>query len=205
MYYLLISKEVFMKKTILALTILITTQIYSETYNLKLNNKHTYNVTDHIPSENIVPESPDVNNDLSLSELTDSNHVLGAGWFLFNEGIQVGFTTLPQFELLKNSNHTQFTLYNDDNFYLTFNRSLLTRDGSNAHNQPYWNTSTASIINTNNLNVGNNVHYVNHPAASGLVFSNATSEPWCSPINGRFNGSCVNASLGKGDWKIYIK
>ena len=201
-----------MRKTLITMIILLSSaQLQSNTYNIKLDKKHYKNSILVEDIEVIVPDpvqllvSPDETNVLTLNSITDSNHVLGAGWYLFDEGIQTNFTTLPQFGLLKNSNHSQFALYHSDNFHLTFNRSLLTRDGSNAHGQPYWNTSTANIINTGNLNVGSKVHYVNYYTVSGLVFSNVAGDPWCSPINGRYNGGCANGNYGIGDWKIYIK
>ena len=199
-----------MKKTLLLLTILASSQIQAETYTMKLDSKHYLNsITveniDNTPAPAEPSESPDTDDVLTLNEITDSNHVLGAGWYSFNEGIQTNFSLLSNFESLKNSNHSQFTLYHSDSFYLTFNRSLLTRDGSNAQGQPYWNTSTANIINTGFYNVGSSVHYVNDPTISGIIFSNFTNTPWCSPINGRYNGSCANGSYGIGDWKIYIK
>jgi hypothetical protein len=106
---------------------------------------------------------------------------------------------------LKNSNHTQFALYNNEDLYLTFNRALTTRDGSNNHGQPYWQTSSATIQNINNITIGHYVHYVNHSSVSGLVFSNFTAEPWCSPLNGRYVGGCANGNYGVGNWNIYIK
>jgi hypothetical protein len=196
-----------MKKSILAIYILLSYSVQASNFTMKLENESYVN---RITIENKIVEetshpSPDTEDKLHLLEVTDSHHVLGAGWHLFSEGVVSDFGLFTNFEDVINSNHIEFTIYNSDNLYLTFNRSLTTRDGSNAHGKPYWLTSTATIINTSNKTIGNTVHYVNYPTVSGLVFSNVTSAPWCSPINGRYNGGCANGSVGVGDWKIFVR
>ena len=113
---------------------------------------------------------------------------------------------LSQIDLVVNSDHTSFALYNSDDLYLIFDRKLTTRDGSNAHGRQYWNVSSASIINNpNNVNLGTYVHTVIHSSASAIIFSNITSAPWCSPIHGRYNGGCGNGNYGIGAWSVYVK
>ena len=41
-------------------------------------------------------------------------------------------------------------------------------------------------------------------AMSGLIVGYGT-QPWCSPVDGRYNGVCKNGSTGKGNWLMYVK
>jgi hypothetical protein len=203
------KEKYFMKKTILMITMCasIQLQLQSESYKINVDNRHYENsVNVSVITETTEPiVSPDTDGLLNQIEVTNSSHVLGAGWFLFQEGVQNNFSQIPNFVALKNSNHTKFTLYNSDQLYLTFNRDLNTRDGSNIVGDPFWNISTATVTNINNVVLGTMVHYRNYSTISGLIFSNASAEPWCAPIHGRYNGTCFNGSNGFGDWKIYMK
>jgi hypothetical protein len=183
-----------------------SSQIPAETYKMTLGNVHYKNSIVVEIAEPLVPaESPDASNLLTEVELTEASHALGANWYLFSEGIQSNFSKLPNFELLRDSNHTQFTIYHNEDLYLTFNRSLTTRDGSNISGKPYWNTSTATVKNKNSVVIGDTVHYRNNDSISGLTFSNDIDEAWCFPIHGKYIGTCFNGTAGIGDWKIYIK
>jgi hypothetical protein len=199
-----------MKKKLLLISMfsLLSTTIQAD-YIIQIEKNH-YNKNITIleagnEEESVILPSPDTNNVLNQLEITDSSHILGAGWYLFSEGNQSNFSNLAVFSTLQNSNNIKFTIYNSDDLYLTFNRSLSTRDGSNIDGLPYWLTSSATIINNNGINIGDYVHHSDHSSTSGIIFSSSTTAPWCSIIHGRYNGGCINANVGLGNWKVYVK
>ncbi len=182
--------------------------IYASQYVMVLDKKHYSNYIKIEETEKESFKTPDKNNDLTIIEITDSNHVLGKDWYAFEESTITNFTSFSGADVNKilAAEHTDFAFYNSDNLYVVFNRQLSERSGSNAHGKPYYIVSGADVkVDNNSIGFGNYVHLVSHSSVSGILFSNSTSNPWCSPYHGRYNGGCANNNYRKGNWKLFLR
>ncbi len=89
-------------------------------------------------------------------------------------------------------------IYHSEDLYFIFNKPE--RDDKGF----LLNTSEAiESVNTNNVKVGDYIVIRSDNRISGVITSNSLTA-WCSPINGRYNGSCFNSSKGIGDWEIIL-
>ena len=52
------------------------------------------------------------------------------------------------------------------------------------------------------------LEFSNLSDTSSIVIGNkysTTIDPWCSPLHGRYNGGCINSSVGIGNWLLLVR
>jgi hypothetical protein len=112
---------------------------------------------------------------------------------------QENFGSLAASDLkeMSETNHDKIKIYHSEDLYYVFEQKVI-------NDRNLLDTLEAKeIVNKNNVYVGRYILIVSSSKTSGIVTSDIKSG-WCSPINGRYNGSCFNNSKGIGDWEIIL-
>ena len=93
--------------------------------------------------------------------------------------------------------HDKIKIYHSDNLYYVFDQKVI-------NNRNFLDTLEAiEVVNTNNVAIGRYIIIISSGQTSGIITSDSLSG-WCSPTNGRYNGSCYNGSRGIGEWEIIL-
>lgn len=200
-----------MKLKLIICSLFMVLNLFSSEYIIQLNKKHYDNiiVNKNKKQESNIPsvDTIDKSGTLTLNQITNSEHVLGEGWFSFKESTVNEFSSFSSsIYTVINSNHSKFAIYHSEDLYLIFERPLSSNDGLNSHSRPYWNVNNSNVfVNNNNVNLSTYVHIITHSSISGLIFSDVSFNPWCSIVIGYYGGTCYNGKAGAGDWTIFVK
>lgn len=112
---------------------------------------------------------------------------------------QTNFSYLPSSTAaeMASTPHVKFKIYHSDDLYFIYEGKVT------SDRQILLAEDAIETVNTNNVEIGTYVIIMPHAQTSGIITSNSSSG-WCSPINGRYNGTCFNGSRGIGDWEIIL-
>lgn len=93
-------------------------------------------------------------------------------------------------------------IYHSEDLYFVFNKKDII-DIIEENRFMFNAVDAIETVNTNSVKIGDYIIIYEHNSLSGVITSNSLTG-WCSPINGRYNGSCFNGSKGIGDWEIIL-
>lgn len=119
----------------------------------------------------------------------------------------IGNLSTPNGSIASKLNAKEYMLYNTDNKYVVFGNPLgsLVNTSSCYAGQACIDVKSKATKSKGFATLNNVILAImNSPSLSSVVFG-TTNQPWCAIIDGRYNGSCVNGNIGKGNWILYVR